>query len=93
MQWQIGNTEYMTGNYLLSTSARCCLIKIHPRPTLSLVPPAAGDGEAAASQLPLSSPEVSRGSVPAITCPVIYRATQKVYCADLCRARNTTVNS
>lgn len=59
-----------------------------PLCTTALVPPAAG--EAAATQLPLSSPEVSRCSVPAITCPAIYRASQKVYCADLCRT--TTVN-
>uniref|UniRef100_A0A0E0ERA6 Uncharacterized protein n=1 Tax=Oryza meridionalis TaxID=40149 RepID=A0A0E0ERA6_9ORYZ len=45
------------------------------RPRSPLVPPAAG--EAAATQLPLSSPEVSHGSVPAITCPAIYRASQK----------------
>uniref|UniRef100_A0A0D3H5T8 Uncharacterized protein n=1 Tax=Oryza barthii TaxID=65489 RepID=A0A0D3H5T8_9ORYZ len=46
------------------------------RPRSPLVPPAAG--EAAATQLPLSSPEVSHGSVPAITCLAIYRASQKV---------------
>lgn len=51
-----------------------------PLCTTALVPPAAG--EAAATQLPLSSPEVSHGSVPAITCPAV--SSHGLYLVHLC---------
>lgn len=51
-----------------------------PLCTTALVPPAAG--EAAATQLPLSSPEVSRCSVPAITCPAV--SFHGLYLVHLC---------